>query len=115
MSVAHTALAEKSCTPCKAGTPPLDAETQKQLLAELNSWEIVDAHHLHRTLKFPDFVSALAFVNEVGKVAEAEGHHPNIFLTWGEVSIDIWTHSIDSLSESDFVLAAKIDAVCITE
>jgi len=72
-------------------------------------WQVVDEHHLARTFRFPDFVSALAFVNRVGELAETEGHHPNIFLAWGKVTVEVWTHKVDALTESDFILAAKID------
>lgn len=69
----------------------------------------MDGHHIERTWKFPDFRQALAFVNRIGALAEEQGHHPDIFLTWGEVRVKIFTHKIDGLSESDFILAAKID------
>jgi 4a-hydroxytetrahydrobiopterin dehydratase len=69
----------------------------------------VDGHHLRREFGFGDFVSALALVNKVGELAESEGHHPDIQLSWGRVVVEIWTHKIDGLTESDFVLAAKID------
>jgi 4a-hydroxytetrahydrobiopterin dehydratase len=70
---------------------------------------VVDGHHLRKSYKFKNFQDALAFVNRVGAVAEAEGHHPDISFTWGRARIEIWTHSVDGLSESDFVLAAKVD------
>ena len=70
---------------------------------------MVGAHHLEREFTFPDFNNALAFTNRVGALAESEGHHPDIYLAWGKVGIKIWTHKIDGLTESDFVLAAKID------
>jgi len=73
------------------------------------AWTVVDGHHIERTWKFPDFRQALAFVNRIGALAEEQGHHPDIFLTWGEVRVKIFTHKIDGLSESDFILAAKID------
>ena len=69
----------------------------------------MDGHHLVRAFKFPDFKSALAFVDKVGVVAEQQGHHPDIFLAWGKVEITTWTHAVDGLTESDFILAAKID------
>jgi len=72
-------------------------------------WTITNEHHIHLELKFPDFKQALAFVNRVGEVAEKEGHHPDILLAWGKVEITVWTHKIDGLTESDFILAAKID------
>ncbi|HXU45273.1 MAG TPA: 4a-hydroxytetrahydrobiopterin dehydratase [Thermoanaerobaculia bacterium] len=106
-------LAAKSCIPCKGGTPPLDGPAIAGLLARLgpegNGWRAVALHHLEKEYAFPDFASALAFVNRVGAVAEEEGHHPDLYLTWGKVRISIWTHKIDGLTESDFVLAAKAD------
>lgn len=74
-------------------------------------WDIVDEHHLERQFSFPDFQSALDFTNAVGALAEAEGHHPDIYLAWGKVGIKIWTHKINGLTTSDFVLAAKIDGL----
>jgi len=102
-------LASKSCVPCRGGVPPLKGAELAALHRQVNAWEVIDEHHLSREFKFPNFVKALAFVNRVGEVAEAEGHHPNIFLTWGKVRIEIWTHKIDGLTERDFILAAKID------
>jgi 4a-hydroxytetrahydrobiopterin dehydratase len=105
-------LAKKHCVPCRRGTPPLAPEARQRLLQELDAgWEVQDGHHLHKEYKFKNFVDALAFVNHVGQVAEEEGHHPDITLGWGRVGLTIWTHAIDGLSESDFVLAAKAEAV----
>lgn len=104
-----TDLAQRECVPCKGGTPPLTTEQIKPLLAQLSDWQVLQDHHLHREYKFPDFKSALAFVNRVGDLAEEQGHHPNIEFTWGKVALDIYTHKIGGLSESDFILAAKID------
>lgn len=104
-------LASKVCVPCRGGVPPLGEEEQKPLLAQLEGWRVVDNHHLRKEYEFPDFVQALAFVNRVGEVAEANGHHPNLHLTWGKVDIEIYTHKINGLTESDFVLAAKCDKV----
>lgn len=104
-------LAAQRCVPCRGGVPPLAGAELEGLLARLgpNGWQAVRGHHLEKTYAFPDFVGALAFVNRVGEVAEAEGHHPDLHLAWGKVRIEIWTHKIDGLTESDFVLAAKID------
>ncbi len=102
-------LSEKTCAACRGDVPALSGEAARTLLKQLDQWEVVNGHHLHKELAFPDFRSALAFVNRVGDIAEAEGHHPDITLTWGAVTIDIWTHGIDGLTESDFILAAKID------
>jgi 4a-hydroxytetrahydrobiopterin dehydratase len=107
-------LAAKNCVPCRGGIPPLTGakltEIQQQL-AEPNAWKVIDQHHLVRTYKFPDFKSALAFVNRVGALAEEQGHHPDILLTWGKVEITLWTHAVNGLTESDFILAAKIDQI----
>ncbi|HEX9730225.1 MAG TPA: 4a-hydroxytetrahydrobiopterin dehydratase [Gemmatimonadales bacterium] len=103
-------LDERACVPCKGGVPPLAEDTISGLLQQVHEgWAVVDGHHLQRRFAFSNFADALAFTNRVGAVAEAEGHHPDIFLTWGKVRIEIWTHAIDGLTESDFILAAKID------
>jgi 4a-hydroxytetrahydrobiopterin dehydratase len=108
-----TDLAAKSCVPCQGGVPPLAEDLQQQLLAQLNqdgaAWDVVDGHHLERTFEFPNFKDALAFTNRVGEIAEAEAHHPDLYLAWGKLRVTIWTHKIDGLTESDFVLAAKIE------
>ena len=102
-------LAEKTCVPCRGGVPPLAGEELKRLQNQVEGWDVVKGHHLHKAYTFPDFKSALTFVNRVGEVAEEQGHHPDIALTWGKVEITIWTHKIDGLTESDFILAAKLD------
>lgn len=103
-------LAEQTCVPCKGGVPPMEAEEAERLLARLDEgWDVVETHHLERTYEFPDFAEALAFVNAIGEIAEEQGHHPDIHLSWGRVGVEIWTHKIDGLTESDFVLAAKFD------
>jgi 4a-hydroxytetrahydrobiopterin dehydratase len=103
-------LASKQCVPCRGGVPPLDREQVGIFLERLGGeWATVDNHHLTKEYAFPDFKQALWFTNTVGAIAEDQGHHPDIFLSWGRVQIDIWTHKIDGLTESDFVLAAKVD------
>lgn len=105
-----TDLSERHCEPCEGGVPPLEGEELRAMQDELGGgWEVVDGHHLRKSFEFEDFVSALEFTNQVGELAEEEGHHPLIHLTWGEATIDIWTHAIDGLSDNDFILAAKID------
>lgn len=104
-------LAEGACKPCREDVPPLADDELRKLRAQLDGWDVVDAHHLSKTYKFPDFVTALGFVDRVGELAEQQGHHPDIHLAWGKVAIDTWTHKIDGLTESDFVLAAKIDTL----
>jgi 4a-hydroxytetrahydrobiopterin dehydratase len=102
-------LASKTCVPCRGGVPPLAGEELTKLSREVPQWKIVDGHHIVRSFTFPDFVQALAFVNKVGAIAEEQGHHPDIFLTWGKADVTTWTHKINGLTESDFILAAKID------
>lgn len=102
-------LAEKTCVPCRGGVPPLTEEQIRPLKAQVKDWTVVNNHHLEKQFKFPDFKTALAFVNKVGSLAEEQGHHPDISLAWGKVGVIIWTHKIDGLTESDFILAAKID------
>lgn len=103
-------LLERDCVPCRGGVAPLRGDDIGELLAELEGWESVNEHHLRKSYKFKTFREALAFVNHVSEVAEAQQHHPDICFGWGRAEITIWTHKIDGLSENDFILAAKIDA-----
>ncbi len=104
-----TALAKETCVPCRGGVPALHGEALQALADELGGgWQVVDEHHLEKAFVFPDFAQALAFTNRVGAIAEEQGHHPDIHLAWGSVRVMIWTHAIDGLTRSDFVLAAKI-------
>ncbi|MFQ5703103.1 MAG: 4a-hydroxytetrahydrobiopterin dehydratase [Gemmatimonadales bacterium] len=105
-------LANKQCVPCRGGVPPLAPPRLAELANELGgTWNVVDDHHLENEYQFKDFATALEFTNRVGALAEDQGHHPDIYLAWGKVGIKIWTHKINGLTESDFVLAAKIDTV----
>jgi 4a-hydroxytetrahydrobiopterin dehydratase len=106
-----SSLASRQCVPCRGGVPPMRADEIREFLGELNGWDAVEEHHLRKDFKFRDFREALAFVNRVGELSEAQGHHPDISFGWGYAEIKIWTHKIDGLSESDFILAAKIDAL----
>ena len=103
-------LAHKTCIPCQEGTPRLKGKDIEPLLQQLEpDWKMIDERYLEKEYAFPNFKQALAFTNEIGKIAEQEGHHPDIYLTWGKVKITLWTHKINGLSESDFILAAKCD------
>lgn len=102
-------LASKRCVPCEGGTPPLKGEDLGRLAPQVPEWRIVEEHHLRRRLRFKNFREALNFVNEVGELGEKQGHHPDITFGWGYAEITIFTHKIDGLTESDFILAAKID------
>ncbi len=102
-------LASKTCVPCRGGVPPLKGAELACFWQQVEGWEVVEEHHLHKVFKFADFRHAMTFVNKVGELAEEQGHHPDLTLAWGKVEITIWTHKIDGLTESDFILAAKID------
>jgi 4a-hydroxytetrahydrobiopterin dehydratase len=102
-------LASKTCVPCKGSVPPLAGKDLEALAKQVPQWKVMNGHHIMRTFTFPDFRQALAFVNKVGEIAEQQGHHPDILLSWGKAEITTWTHKINGLTESDFILAAKID------
>jgi 4a-hydroxytetrahydrobiopterin dehydratase len=103
-------LANKECIPCTGGTPPMAEPQIGEFLAKLgNGWQVVDSHHLEKEYKFKDFRQALDFTYLLGEMAEQRGHHPDINLSWGKVTLAIWTHVINGLTESDFILAAKTD------
>lgn len=102
-------LEDKKCVPCRGGVPPLQGAELAKLAEQVDGWRTVGEHHIEKEFDFPDFATALAFVNAVGEIAEHEGHHPDLMLSWGKVGVKIWTHKIDGLTESDFVLAAKIN------
>lgn len=104
-------LSEKKCVPCEGGVEKLSAEGIKQLLENIPNWQIAEGMKLVREYKFKNFKQALNFVNKVGDIAEAEGHHPDIELGWGFARIYLYTHAIGGLHENDFILAAKVDAL----
>ena len=105
------ALTSKHCVPCEGGIPALTADEIWPLLEQLDGWTVEGGKKLKKTYTYPDFVQALAFVNRAGTIAEDEGHHPDLFLTWGKVGVELTTHAIGGLSENDFILAAKLDEV----
>jgi 4a-hydroxytetrahydrobiopterin dehydratase len=102
-------LADRQCVPCKGGVPPLTSNEIEPLLAQVDGWDAVDAHHLEKQYKLKNFREALELVNRIGAIAEEQNHHPDIFLAWGRVRVTIWTHKINGLTESDFIFAAKCD------
>lgn len=106
-------LSKKQCVPCRGGVPPLKGEQLTELHKQLSKgWKVVDEHHLEKEYLFKNFQEALDFTNKLGMIAEEEGHHPDIFLSYGKTKVQIWTHKIDGLTESDFILAAKYDKSC---
>jgi 4a-hydroxytetrahydrobiopterin dehydratase len=105
-------LTQKVCVACEGGIPPLSREESEKLMDELNNWTLrKDAKQVSKDFKFKNFAEALTFANQVGELAEKEGHHPDMHVSWGKVGIDLSTHSIGGLSENDFILAAKIDII----
>ena len=104
-------LSSKSCVPCSGGVPVLSEEEFAPLLAQLSGWSVADARRLGKSYEFPNFADALAFVNRVGEIAEREGHHPDVSFGWGYARLVIYTHAVGGLTESDFILAAKIDEI----
>jgi 4a-hydroxytetrahydrobiopterin dehydratase len=104
-------LSEQDCVPCRGGTPPLTAEQIAPLAAQTPGWSVVDDHDIVRDYAFPDFATALDFVNAVGAEAEAQGHHPDLLLSWGRVGVTLYSHKIGGLAEADFIMAARIDRI----
>jgi 4a-hydroxytetrahydrobiopterin dehydratase len=109
-------LLKNQCIPCQGGVQPLKHEEFEKLLEQLSEgWQVIDGHHLEKKYKFKNFRQALDFVNKIGKLAETQGHHPDVYLAWGKVKLKIWTHKIDGLHKNDFVLAAKADELLSAE
>jgi len=106
-----TELTQKHCVPCEGGTPPMTRDQAEPLVKQLDGWEIVEDKKLSKSYRFGNFVEAVDFVDKITPVAEAEGHHPDLYVRWGEVRVELWTHAVGGLSENDFIMAAKIDQV----
>lgn len=101
-------LHQKKCKPCEGGVPPLTLEEGRAMMAHLNDWELSEKQ-IQKDFKFKNFAEAMRFVNRVADLAESEGHHPDIHISWNRVSLSLTTHAIGGLSENDFILASKID------
>jgi 4a-hydroxytetrahydrobiopterin dehydratase len=104
-------LINKVCIPCQGGMPALSSEQIEELLKEVKNWQINDHGHLYKPYEFTDFMGAMNFANNIAILAEKEGHHPDLTISWGKCAVEIWTHKINGLTESDFILAAKIDEI----
>ncbi len=105
-------LKSKKCIPCKGGIPPLTPEQIAEYTPHIApEWTVVEHHHLQRSFRFKNFVETMGFVNMMAAIAEAEDHHPDFCVSYGRVDVRIWTHAVDGLTESDFILAAKIEAL----
>ena len=102
-------LAKKKCVPCTSDTAPLKGDALKRHMDLIEEWRLQDDKQLEKSFLFKNFKEALDYVNDIGKIAEEQGHHPDIELGWGRVVVKLSTHKIKGLSESDFILAAKID------
>jgi len=103
-------LSQKKCVACEGDMPPLNAVEANVLLKQVRGWTLAnDCKRISKSFTFPDFAGAMAFANEIAAVAEEEGHHPNLGISWGRVEVELSTHAIKGLSENDFILAAKID------
>ena len=108
-------LLDKKCVPCEGGVPPLDLSEIHKYQKKVDDWKVKPnekkIYFLEKEFKFPNFLDSQKFINEVGKISENEGHHPDILFGWGYAKISITTHAIEGLSENDFILAAKIDKI----
>lgn len=105
-------LSDKHCIPCQGGVPPLNQQEISQLLVQLTgNWQINEVGHLTKSYSFHNFIDAMHFANQIAQIAEEEAHHPDLTIAWGKCAVEIWTHKINGLTESDFILAAKIEAI----
>jgi len=106
-----TTLAEERCEACTGSTPRVEGAELEALRGQLHrEWELLDTGHLRRTLRFKDFAGAFALATHVAMIAQDQGHHPDLTVTWGRLTVEVWTHAVDGLTRSDFVFAAKVDA-----
>lgn len=108
-------LAEKDCVPCRGGVPPLTKFEAEPLLAQLRDWRMVEYRRLTKSYKFDNFAKPMSFACKIAELAEQQAHHPDLLIRWGELAIELWTHKVDGLTESDFILAAKIDKLAAEE
>lgn len=103
-------LADNQCVPCRGGVPPMPAERARELLGQLaEGWELNASGHLERRFSLANFLDAMGFANRIAEIAEQQNHHPDLHVAWGRCIVEIWTHKIAGLTESDFYLAAKVD------
>jgi len=106
------ALAERNCVPCRGGVPPLGSEAIAELRGEISpEWAVVNGHHLERQVKLKNFRQAMALANQIAEIAERQGHHPDLLVSWGRLTVTLFTHAIDGLHQNDFIMAARIDAL----
>lgn len=106
-----TNLADKKCVPCEGGVPPMKQEEIKKFLTEIAGWSVSGDAKILREFKFKDFKASMAFINKVAELAEAEGHHPDIYISYNKVGLELFTHAVGGLTENDMILAAKINLI----
>ena len=105
-------LADRECVPCRGGVPPLAAEGIEELRRQISSeWSVVEGRRLEREVRLKDFRQAMALANKIAEIAEEQGHHPDLLVTWGRLKIMLFTHAIGGLHDNDFIMAARIDAL----
>lgn len=103
-------LASRTCFACEGGTPPMPHKDIAEYIKEVDQqWEVIKDHSIKRKFKFKDFKQAMKFVNDVADIANQEGHHPDIYIFYNIVDLELYTHAVKGLSENDFIMAAKID------
>ena len=108
-------LTKSNCVPCQGGVEPLAGEAIKALFEQLSpGWTVVDNRRLEKEYKFKNFAQGLDFVNKIGSLAQIQGHHPDVYLTWGRVKLIIWTHKINGLHKNDFIFASKADEMLVS-
>ena len=107
-----TELTQKKCVACEGGAAPLNRVEAEVLLKQISDWNLSeDGKDIRKDFTFQNFVEAMVFANKIANVAESEGHHPDLAVSWGKVGVALTTHAIDGLSENDFIVAAKIDLI----
>ena len=112
MNKFNECLLNKKCQPCQGRVPPLPSEEVERLLEELGEkWALNTAGHLYKEYDFSDFMGPMNLANKIAALAEREGHHPDLTISWGRCAVEIWTHKINGLTENDFILAAKIGSL----
>ncbi len=105
-------LSEKNCISCEGKIPKLSPNEIKNFSSELkNDWQVIDSKKISFEFKFKNFVEAMSFANKITEISETENHHPDLHISWGKVGVEIWTHTINGLSENDFILASKIEKI----
>lgn len=116
LNLSTSNLLNKHCVPCEGGSPPLSDEQEDEMLRQVSDWLLLrdGTHKLRRQFKFKNFKEAIGFVNQVAEVAESEKHHPDIYVFYNKVQIDLFTHAVGGLSENDFIVAAKLNGIRTT-